>query len=65
MRAHWPDTAGRTFKPFLFGTVFADDELAAERGLLNAWDEICPHRPIIEAIIPGALFFCENQEGYP
>lgn len=59
-KAKWPDTAGRTFKPFLLGTVFAEQEHEAERALKSLWDEICPYPVEWLAFLPGQLVFLEN-----
>lgn len=58
----WPDKDGKTFKPFRFGTVFADTAREAEALLLERWADICPHTVKLINVIPGMIVFCPREE---
>ena len=50
-------TFGKEYRPFTFGTVFADSELEAERLLEAIWHTVCPHPVTTLAVIPGYIAF--------
>jgi len=46
---------------FLFGTVFAESELEAERALIVLLNETVPVMPKMLAILPGAVVFHDES----